>query len=69
MENNRKLRFWVKAKCFDKALEIYRNMKRKNCQINKNLEIFLFLKFFKENLNANDKKTLKALYQLIYNMA
>jgi len=65
VENNRKLRFWLKTKQFDVAFSLYREMKRKNCIIDKDLEDFMFLKFFKENLDANDKKTLKALYQLI----
>jgi len=69
VENNRKLGFWVKAKQYDMVFQIYRELKRKNCQIDKNLENFVFLKFFKENLDANDKKTLNALTQLIQNMA
>ena len=62
-EDNKRLAFWIKVKQFDLALQIYREMKRKNCVIDKNLEAYMFLRFYREKdeLSENNKKLLKFL--------
>ena len=60
-EDNKRLRFWIKVKQYDEALQIYREMKKRNCLIDSDLETYMFLRFFKENLDGNDKKRLDFL--------
>ena len=61
--DNQLLRFWIRLKQFDECLRLYREMKRRNCRIDSDLENYMYLRFYREKseLNENDKKMLKFL--------
>jgi len=56
-----KLKFAIKIMCYDDALFLYRQLKRRRCQIPTSIENFITFKFYREVLTDADKLILSQL--------